>query len=50
MDHIVRHYYRSHGDVNPKRLVPTGPDIDLTADHDRDRLPGGPPEALVPTV
>ncbi|MFD1635173.1 glutathione S-transferase family protein [Haloplanus ruber] len=47
MDHIVRHYYVSHGDVNPKRLVPTGPDIDFTEGHDRDRLPGGPPEALV---
>jgi putative glutathione S-transferase len=46
VDHIVRHYYRSHGDVNPKRLVPTGPDIDFTEGHDRDRLPGGPPAAL----
>jgi putative glutathione S-transferase len=47
MDHIVRHYYRSHGDLNPKRLVPTGPNIDFTAGHDRDRLPGGPPAALL---
>ncbi|QGX94967.1 glutathione S-transferase family protein [Haloplanus rallus] len=46
VDHIVRHYYVSHGDVNPKRLVPTGPDIDFTEGHDRDRLPGGPPAAL----
>ncbi|EJN60749.1 glutathione S-transferase family protein [Halogranum rubrum] len=46
VEHIVEHYYRSHGDVNPKRLVPTGPDIDFSAEHDRDRLPGGPPEAL----
>ncbi|MFB6103072.1 MAG: glutathione S-transferase family protein [Haloplanus sp.] len=46
MDHIVRHYYVSHGDVNPKRLVPTGPDIDFTEGHGRNRLPGGPPEAL----
>ncbi|WP_299335837.1 glutathione S-transferase family protein [Haloplanus sp.] len=46
MDHITRHYYVSHGDVNPKRLVATGPDIDFTEGHDRDRLPGGPPEAL----
>jgi putative glutathione S-transferase len=43
MDHIVRHYYVSHADLNPKRLVPTGPDIDFTEGHDRDRLPGGPP-------
>jgi putative glutathione S-transferase len=46
MDHITRHYYVSHGDVNPKRLVPIGPDVDFTAGHDRDRLPGGPPDAL----
>jgi putative glutathione S-transferase len=46
VDHIVRHYYVSHGDLNPKRLVPTGPDVDFTEGHDRDRLPGGPPEAL----
>jgi putative glutathione S-transferase len=46
MDHIVRHYYVSHADLNPKRLVPTGPDIDFTEGHNRDRLPGGPPAAL----
>ena len=46
VDHIVRHYYVSHGDLNPKRLVPTGPDVDFTEGHDRDRLPGGPPAAL----
>ncbi|MFB6303524.1 MAG: glutathione S-transferase family protein [Haloferacaceae archaeon] len=50
VDHIVRHYYRSHGDLNPKRLVPIGPDVDFSAPHDRDRLPGGPPEALLPTA
>lgn len=36
MDHIVRHYYRSHGSVNPKRLVPTGPDIDFEETYNRD--------------
>jgi putative glutathione S-transferase len=46
LDHIVRHYYESHGDLNPERIVPTGPDIDFAEGHDRDRLPGGPPEAL----
>ena len=46
VDHIVRHYYESHANLNPKRLVPTGPDIDFTEGHDRDQLPGGPPEAL----
>jgi putative glutathione S-transferase len=46
MDHIRRHYYASHGDLNPKRIVAVGPDLDFTAGHDRDRLPGGPPPAL----
>jgi putative glutathione S-transferase len=49
MAHIEEHYYRSHGSLNPKRLVPVGPDLDFGADHGRDRLPGGPPEPLVET-
>jgi putative glutathione S-transferase len=47
MDHITRHYYVSHGDLNPKRLVPTGPDIDFTEPHNRDELPGTPPVTLL---
>lgn len=47
MDPIVRHYYRSHSDVNPKRLVPIGPNIDFTEEHDRDQLPDRLPEGLV---
>jgi putative glutathione S-transferase len=47
MEHVKAHYYRSHADINPTRFVPVGPDQDLTAPHDRDRLPGGPPEALL---
>jgi putative glutathione S-transferase len=47
MDHITRHYYGSHTSLNPKRLVPTGPDIDFTEPHERDELPGGPPEELL---
>ena len=46
MDHIVRHYYRTHEDVNPKQLVPIGPDIDFSEPHDRDRLPAELPDAL----
>jgi putative glutathione S-transferase len=45
-DHITEHYYRSHTDVNPTGIVPIGPDMDLEAPHDRDRLSGGPPTAL----
>jgi putative glutathione S-transferase len=43
---VKNHYYRSHGQLNPKRLVAAGPNPEFTAPHDRDRLPGGPPEAL----
>jgi putative glutathione S-transferase len=46
MDHITEHYYRTHPNVNPTRLVATGPELDFEAPHDRDRLGGGPPAAL----
>jgi putative glutathione S-transferase len=46
IDHITRHYYMSHDDVNPKRLVPSGPDIDFSEPHDRDRLPADLPSEL----
>jgi putative glutathione S-transferase len=46
MDHITRHYYASHADLNPKRIVAVGPDIDFTESHDRDQYAGGPPDAL----
>jgi putative glutathione S-transferase len=47
VEHIKDHYYRSHRDLNPGGRVPVGPDPDFDADHDRDRLPGGPPEDLL---
>ena len=40
--HIRHHYFRSHESVNPHRIVSRGPDLDLTAPHDRDRF--GPRE------
>jgi glutathionyl-hydroquinone reductase len=40
LDHIKRHYYKSHETVNPTRIVPKGPDIDFAAPHNRERLPG----------
>ncbi|MWG34979.1 glutathione S-transferase family protein [Halomarina oriensis] len=46
MDHINEHYYTTHTDVNPKRIVAVGPAHDFWADHDRSRLAGGPPDAL----
>ncbi|MAW51458.1 MAG: glutathione-dependent reductase [Geminicoccus sp.] len=39
LDHIKRHYYGSHATINPTLIVPKGPDFDLSAPHDRDRLP-----------
>jgi putative glutathione S-transferase len=37
-DHIKRHYYITHDDINPTRIVPLGPDQDLTTLHGRERL------------
>ncbi len=49
MDHIKEHYYTTHPDVNPKRIVAVGPDLDFEAAHDRDELPGEPPADLLAT-
>jgi putative glutathione S-transferase len=38
-DHIKRHYYITHGDINPTRIVPIGPALDLTRPHGRERFP-----------
>jgi len=46
MDHIKEHYYTTHPDVSPKRIVPKGPDPDFEADPGRDDLPGEPPADL----
>jgi putative glutathione S-transferase len=35
-DHIKRHYYVTHGDINPTRIVPLGPIQDLLTAHGRD--------------
>ncbi|MGH7756976.1 MAG: glutathione S-transferase family protein, partial [Vulcanimicrobiaceae bacterium] len=37
-DHIKRHYYYTHDDINPTRIVPIGPLQDLTSPHGRERL------------
>lgn len=34
-DHIKRHYYITHDDINPTRIVPIGPALDLTRPHGR---------------
>ena len=38
VDHVKQHYYRSHESINPKRIVPLGPDIDYNEPHDRTRF------------
>ena len=37
-DHIMRHYHYSHETINPHRIVPIGPDLDLTDPHGRDEV------------
>ncbi|MBV8204944.1 MAG: glutathione S-transferase family protein [Candidatus Eremiobacteraeota bacterium] len=37
-DHIKRHYYVTHDDINPTRIVPIGPLQDLTSPHGRAHL------------
>ncbi|HXW76963.1 MAG TPA: glutathione S-transferase family protein [Candidatus Eremiobacteraceae bacterium] len=37
-DHIKRHYYYTHDDINPTRIVPIGPAQDLMAPHGRENL------------
>jgi putative glutathione S-transferase len=39
-DHIKRHYYMTHDDINPTRIVPVGPVQDLTSPHGRAHLAG----------
>lgn len=34
-DHIKRHYYVTHDDINPTRIVPLGPEQDLSVPHGR---------------
>jgi glutathionyl-hydroquinone reductase len=38
MDHIKRHYYMTHEDINPTRIVPLGPDQDLHSPHGREHV------------
>jgi putative glutathione S-transferase len=37
-DHIKRHYYMTHDEINPTRIVPIGPALDLTSKHNRDAM------------
>jgi putative glutathione S-transferase len=37
-DHIKRHYYMTHTEINPTGIVPLGPVLDLNQPHHRDQL------------
>ena len=38
LDHIKRHYYVTHTEINPTQIVPIGPELTLAAPHNRARL------------
>ena len=37
-DHITRHYHYSHDMINPHRIIPIGPELDLDAPHGRENV------------
>ena len=42
-DHVKRHYYEVHRDINPTGIVPAGPDLSAwTTPHGREELGGRP--------
>jgi putative glutathione S-transferase len=38
LDHIKRHYYVTHDDINPTRIVPIGPELHLDRPHGREGI------------
>ena len=38
LDHIKRHYYITHTEINPTQIVPLGPLLDFTRPHRREAL------------
>ena len=40
IDHIKRHYYATHDDINPTRIVPAGPVLDFASPSGREHLAG----------
>jgi len=38
LDHIKRHYYMTHDDINPSRVVPLGPELDFWRPHGREGM------------
>jgi putative glutathione S-transferase len=35
LEQIKRHYYTTHDSINPRRIIPLGPELDFTAPHGR---------------
>ncbi len=42
LQHIKQHYYRSHPTINPNRIVPVGPILDLDEPHQRGNFSDSP--------
>jgi putative glutathione S-transferase len=38
LEHIKHHYFTSHPSINPNRIIPLGPELNLLAEHERERL------------
>lgn len=38
IEHIKAHYYTSHANINPTRIIPVGPMLDFNEPHDRAHL------------
>jgi putative glutathione S-transferase len=38
LDHIKRHYYVTHTEINPTQIVPLGPLLDFSAPHGREKI------------
>ena len=38
LEHIKHHYFTSHPHINPNRIIPLGPELDLLAAHGRELL------------
>ncbi|MEO8906084.1 MAG: glutathione S-transferase family protein [Polyangiaceae bacterium] len=38
LEHIKHHYFTSHPSVNPNRIIPLGPEVDLLRAHGREAL------------
>ena len=38
IEHINAHYYTSHANINPTRIIPVGPVLDFNEPHDRARF------------